>query len=252
MYRNFVIDTEEGAIDLIPLFSGEETCKPRHCFGPYIREHCILHFCLKGKGMLYDKKGAHSVQRGEFFIIHAGEVTRYEADAEDPWHYIWLAFRGSFCERMKALPSVCKTPGDVSQRLEALIHEGVCSPDAYRALLYELAYGIFSKSESEQDPLSRVRRHVRYHYMEKLSVESLSREFGFERSYLYRIFKKRYGLGLKEYIIKVRMEHAKDFLSKGIHVSKAARLVGYTDEFNFSRAYKKFYSKSPKADKCKL
>ena len=87
--------------------------------------------------------------------------------------------------------------------------------------------------------------------MEDISVESISSAFGFERSYLFRIFKKRYEIGLKEHITAVRMQHAKAFLSQGLRVSEAARLVGYTDVFNFSRAYKKFYNNSPKADKCK-
>ena len=250
MYTHFLIDKPENQTDVVPLFVGEEDCAPCHAFGPYIREHYLLHFCLSGKGVLHDKYGAHAVEAGEFFIIRTGEVTRYEADKEDPWHYIWFAFRGNITARFDTLPSVCKTPQGIESRLCALIQAGETVPDPYSAFAYELAHGL-SLSHEAADTLSRLRRYVRYHYMEEITVDELSRAFGFERSYLYRCFKKKYGISLKEYITEVRMRHAREFLSDGRHVGETARLVGYADEFNFSRAYKKYYNKSPKADKCK-
>ena len=250
MFRQYLIYKNEEQKDVIPLFAGEEKCASGHSFGPYIREHYLLHFCLSGKGVLQDKSGEHTVKAGEFFIIRPGEVTLYTADREDPWHYVWFAFRGSITTRFDSLPSVLKTPHGIAERLCALIAAEEESPDIYCAFAYELAHRLSLDYETK-DTLARVHRYVRYHYMEDISVESISSAFGFERSYLFRIFKKRYEIGLKEHITAVRMQHAKAFLSQGMRVSETARLVGYADEFNFSRAYKKFYNKSPKADKCK-
>jgi AraC-like DNA-binding protein len=78
-----------------------------------------------------------------------------------------------------------------------------------------------------------------------LSVEGLAKSYGFERSYLFRMFKARYGVGIKEYIIRVRMRCALQFLEEGAGVSECAHLVGYEDEFNFSKAFKKHYGYSP-------
>ena len=78
-----------------------------------------------------------------------------------------------------------------------------------------------------------------------ITVDSISRLFGFERSYLYRIFKKRYGIGIKEYITEVRMQKAAEFLKDGFSVKESAHMVGYIDEFNFSKAYKSRYGISP-------
>jgi AraC-like DNA-binding protein len=81
--------------------------------------------------------------------------------------------------------------------------------------------------------------------MNTLSVEQLSELFAFERSYLFRIFKARFGIGVKEYLTSVRMERAIGFLSDGHSVSECAALVGYGDEFNFSKAFKKKFGASP-------
>lgn len=250
MFKQANIQRSEGQRDVIPLFAGEERCKPSHAFGPYIREHYLLHFCLSGTGVFYNKDGAHPVHAGEFFIIRTGEVTRYEADAKDPWHYIWIAFRGTVSSRFDALGAVCQTPCGCTKKLKELIDAGEEGSDLYCAFLYELSHAL-SLEGTSQDALTGVHRYIRYHYMEELSVELLSRSFGFERSYLFRSFKRRYGVSVKEYITEVRMHHAKDFLAQGMRVSETARIVGYKDEFNFSRAYKKYYNKSPKADKCK-
>lgn len=248
--KRILIDKPEEQRDVIPLFVGEHRCESGHAFGPYIREHYLLHFCLSGKGVLEDKFGTHPVRAGEFFIIRTGEITRYEADKEDPWHYIWFAFHGNITSRFDALPSVCTSPEGIAERLFSLIRAEEASPDPYSAFAYALAHGL-SLGHEAADALSRLHRYVRYHYMEPLSVEALAKSFGFERSYLYRIFKKRYGISVKDYVTEVRMRHAKDFLTDGRPVGEAARLVGYADEFNFSKAYKKHYNKSPKADKCK-
>ena len=82
--------------------------------------------------------------------------------------------------------------------------------------------------------------------MEPLSVSGLADVFSFERSYLFRIFKERYGVGIKEYITHVRMERAKAYLADGKRVADCAAMVGYTDEFNFSRSFKKQFGISPR------
>ena len=79
----------------------------------------------------------------------------------------------------------------------------------------------------------------------KINVEKISSMFGFERSYLYRLFKKEYGISVKEYIIKVRMDKAKELLKSGSTVADVAELVGYSDEFAFSKAFKKYLGISP-------
>ncbi|MBE5733393.1 MAG: helix-turn-helix transcriptional regulator, partial [Clostridiales bacterium] len=70
--------------------------------------------------------------------------------------------------------------------------------------------------------------------------------FGYERSYLYRIFKNHLGVGIKEYIIKTRMEHAQILLKQGYSVNKTSLAVGYKDQTNFSKAYKKHFGVPPK------
>lgn len=245
MKIDVILDRIDAASDIIPLFVGCERCQPSHEFGPYIRDYHIIHLCLDGEGVLYDKYGEHKISRGELFIIRQGEVTTYRADNEKPWHYLWIAFRGRRTEDFDKAPTVLRYAADLGDRLYEHVSAYVTSPDIYTAALYEILHSVTADGE-RADKLSKIRRYIRYNYMMNITAASVAREFGFERSYLYRIFSKKYGVGVKEYIIKIRMEKARELLLLGMGVAECAHIVGYDDEFNFSRMYKKYYGISPK------
>ena len=83
--------------------------------------------------------------------------------------------------------------------------------------------------------------------MKPLQTSELAALFGFERSHLYRLFKQKLGVGVKEYVTAVRMEKAQEFLRNGHAVGETAHMVGYADEFNFSHSFKKRFGLSPAA-----
>lgn len=231
--------------DISPLFFGRERCESLHSFGPYVRDCYLIHFCLSGRGMLTDKYGEHRISSGELFIIRPGEVTVYTADIDDPWEYIWIAFNGDLASAFDCGSSVMKYPTETVQRLRDAIEREITAPYLYVSLIYELLHSLFSGDGERYDRLSMLRKYIKYNYMTDMKVEALARSFGFERSYLFRIFKKRYGMGIKEYITALRMEKAKSFLADGHSVTETASMVGYSDAFNFSKVYKKYFGFPP-------
>ena len=246
--KNFVIEktNEKG---LIPLFCGNEKCKPCHTFGPFVREYYLIHYCISGQGTLCDKYGEHRVGAGEIFIIREGELTTYYADKKNPWTYTWISFVGDRRLEFDNGGSVYSVPRELCARIMDSTEREECAPEIYQAYLYETLHRIKAPKNEPSDVLSNIRRYVEYNYMMPISVESISTLFGFERSYLYRIFKARYGTGLKEHIIAIRMKKAKELLLIGHSVSSVSSMVGYSDEFAFSKAYKTFVGLSPIAFK---
>lgn len=242
---NLIIEKILNMRDIVPLFTGGEQCESLHRFGPHIRDHYLIHFCLSGKGSLTDRYGTHKVSAGELFIIRPGEVTTYVADKDTPWRYVWLGFSGEGASVFSTDRSVYICPKDVLSRMDELVGAQVSSAEAYAALLYELIYRLFSSRQPVRDKLWEIKKYIEYSYMENINAEGVARTFGFERSYLYRMFKRRYGMGVKEYLIKVRMARAAELLGFGYSVYDCAALVGYGDEFNFSRGFKKHFGVSP-------
>lgn len=239
--REIIIQDNENLTDFVPLFVGNEQCEPSHKFGPYVRDYFLIHVVYKGRGVLYDKYGTHKIGKGKLFIIREGEVTTYIADENEPWEYVWIALKGTCAKRFAVeKSSVYPCPDDLARRFYEYVQEGYSSAAIYNAVIYELVFCLFSQNPSGDVNVSKMKQYINYNYMQnELSVNDIAKKFGFERSYVFRIFKKKYGCGMKEYIIKVRMEQAKRFLDKGYSVSETAFMVGYNDEFNFSRIFKK-------------
>jgi len=236
---NVIINKNNSAGNIFPLFSGYEKCEPSHTFGPHTRDYYIIHFCLSGKGKLCDKYGTHEIKKGELFIIRKGEITVYSADDKEPWEYAWIAFFGDGADLFSTEKSVYTFPFELGEKLKESVFQNNSSPYIYTSVIYELMHLLFCKKEEECDVLSLIKRYIDYNYMSEISVSFLAKSYSFDRSYLFKIFKARYNTGIKEYITNTRMKNAKKFLSDGISVSKCATMVGYADEFNFSRAFKK-------------
>ena len=246
--KEYVIADEDSFDDISPLFVGDEECAPGYQFGPAVRDYYLIHFCLDGKGVLNDKYGTHEIERGEFFVIRPGEVTVYRANEEYPWHYMWIAFSGKKAKKFNTGYSVYPYSEEIGRRLRVLVESDDMTPERYVAVLYDLACELAANDVDQpgsEDKLHKVRKYINYNYMHPLRVDMLAHTFGFERSYLFRIFKARYGLSVKDYITKTRMENAKKLLSGGYTVCETAGMVGYEDEFNFSKAFKNHYGISP-------
>ena len=233
--------------DIYPYIVGHYQCPSMNVFGPSIRKYDIIHFVLGGKGVLHNSKGDHPVKAGELFIIREGEVTTYEADKDEPWEYTWIGFTGERTTIFDNAPDVYKTPSELDKKLCKYVIEDEKSPDIYASILYELLFRLFPDYTVEpiNERIRNVSKFIKSNYMDKISVAQLSTMFGIERSYLYRIFKEKYAIGPKEYLTQVRLENAKLYLQKGYSVTECAYMVGYSDAFSFSKAYKKYHGQSP-------
>lgn len=83
------------------------------------------------------------------------------------------------------------------------------------ALLYELAQGYATREAPSAyvrnaPYLSRLRQILQYldaHHAEKLRVSALAAEMGYNADYLSRFFKKHMGVGLIEYLYRLRLNY---------------------------------------------
>ncbi|MDF2959102.1 MAG: two-component system response regulator [Paenibacillus sp.] len=96
--------------------------------------------------------------------------------------------------------------------------------------------------------------YIGAHYSnEHLSLSHAAGEAGMSDSYFSRCFKEELGLSFIDYVIKLRMEKAKELLeaadSKTYEVAYA---VGYTDYPHFSKSFKKYCGLSPNDYKKRL
>ena len=230
--------------DLNPFVAGWQHCDPGHRFGPYIRRYTLLHYVISGKGTFYARGQVLPVKAGQVFVILPGEVTTYEADRDDPWHYCWVGFDGRLSKRFAELPPVVEAQQeDFAELLD--VKDYVNRECAVAACLFRLYGKLFSPEDRGNDHVKKVENHIQSGYMQNITVESIARELNLDRRYLSRLFKQKTGQTLQEYLIRVRMEEADRCLRSGHSVQATAALCGYADPANFSRMFKKYYGHSP-------
>ena len=74
---------------------GYSTTAPLHSFGPAVRPHYLIHFILNGKGIFQKGDKTYHLETGQGFFIEPDELTFYQADAKEPWEYLWVGFNGT-------------------------------------------------------------------------------------------------------------------------------------------------------------
>lgn len=80
----------------------------------------------------------------------------------------------------------------------------------------------------------------------ELTQANVAEQIGVTPAYLSGIFKKVMGVSMLQYLSMLRLEKARELLlRRDIEVREAASLVGYSDEYYFSRCFKKYYGVSP-------
>lgn len=92
-----------------------------------------------------------------------------------------------------------------------------------------------------------VRKYIEEHYMEEILLGDLALVSHLSASYLSTKFKRETGTSFTDYLIRFRMNKAKELLQqKDITCREAGEAVGYFDYAQFSKMFKKHHGMSPK------
>lgn len=236
--------------ELNPLIFGSHDCPPFHSFGFATRSHCLIHYVVSGKGKYILNGTEYDVNAGQIFIIPAEKLTKYYTES-DPWSYIWIGFDGSLANKFYRLPPVMNINSDIFlTMLDGINNKNVVKEDFLTAKLFELYSLLFyGRNTVSSSYTQTVMNFIENNYMSDISVEAIASGVNLDRRYLSRIFKRDTGKTLREYITEVRLAHATMLLGEGYSVRETASLIGYADQFSFSKAYKKAFNKPPKSDK---
>lgn len=123
------------------------------------------------------------------------------------------------------------------------------------SLLYDLVRNCYAESiSSERLLISPALKYIDLHLGDcDLNVTRLADLCCISTVYFTRLFKKELHQTPYSYITRKRMETARDMLREACSISDIVHLVGYSDIYQFSRAFKKYYGVPPRTMKgCKL
>ncbi len=231
--------------DLNPLTVGEQACPPSYCVGPIARNYVLIHYVLKGRGILYTRGSQYTVEAGQAFLICPNETVTYIADAQNPWQYQWIDFDGDLSKDFSTLPPVFPLHESIFQRAFSRANSNLTSDYHFVSVLFQLYDALFYTEPYINQHVSKIENYIRLHFMHGIRIGELAAQMNLDRSYLSRLFKKKTGRSIQEYLMQVRLEEAVNYLKNGYSVSETAAFCGYENVKNFSRMFKKFHGISP-------
>lgn len=101
-------------------------------------------------------------------------------------------------------------------------------------------------TSSKDSVLDDIIHYIEFNYASNITLENIAPLFGYNSSYLGKIFSKKMGENFNSYIDHIRIEHSKKLLrSKSLKVYQVAESVGYRNVDYFHIKFKKYVGQSP-------
>lgn len=148
----------------------------------------------------------------------------------------------------------------IQERLTAVVSEMV-EKNPYRessldSLLTEILVFIarpfndhtLNRDQNVRLRLPEISNYIENNFKSIISVDEICYRFGYSHAYICKYFKDYYGITMKGYIIKNKMEYAQRLLNQNHSVTQVSDMLCYSSPYNFSKAYKAYFGHSPIKD----
>ncbi|WP_294155670.1 AraC family transcriptional regulator [uncultured Clostridium sp.] len=259
---------KKQSVDLSLCFCGKENCTPGYSFGPAVRSQYVLHYIISGKGYYTVNKKTYTIEKNQGFLIPPDTLTYYEADKEDPWHYMWIGFNGVKAEKYldyanlndnNLIYEYSKDDTLINYINEMLQLKELNSSNELKleGLLYMFMSALVScrKYDSNQKLyksteiyLEKSIEYIENNYCNNIKINDIANYIGINRSYLTHIFKKNINISPQEFLLTYRIDKACSLLkSSDLSIKAVSNSVGYSDPLTFSKIFKKVKNESPKS-----
>lgn len=95
------------------------------------------------------------------------------------------------------------------------------------------------------DGVCRARSFMDEAYAERVTNQALTELAGMSQFHMIRAFRRATGLTPHEYLVNVRVEHARRMLAAGAPIARTARQTGFFDQSHLTRHFKRITGVTP-------
>lgn len=239
-----------------------------------------LVYVLKGSATHWVEQDSAPLRAGDYFIIDPGSEHSYR-DTED-LELVNCLFLSEYIDRaLGDCPSLSSllsnkvlrfgVPVDI-RAADRIFHDGdgtvgrlirqmeweyaarrVGCMEMLRCYLTQvLVCAIRASEEAERtriqhDATMAVVDYLQQHYAQPLSLDNMSRRFGYTPQYLSSLFRKDTGMTIQTFLQRLRVEEACRLMgNRELSLSSIAQAVGYSDAKHFSKVFRQHKGVSPR------
>lgn len=262
-YRSHLRQKTES---LLVVAGGKEICDPGYTVNRRRFPYYGIELVIAGKGTLELGRESYELRSGIIFCYGPESPHRISNDQRSgKLIKYFLDITGKQAERLLVsnhlIGRVCfsTAPTSLSSSFEELTAYGVsespysdtiCSLTA-EALIYKiLQTAIPYQEHTSQSYISytRSKELIERSYLSLNSLQEIAEHCGVGKAYLCRLFARFDHMSPYQYLMRRKMNHAADLLSsRGYQVKEVSSLLGFEDQFHFSRAFKRVMGESPRS-----
>ena len=193
------------------------------------------------------RKVQETLRSLEKYLYHAqSDISAVKLFATD----LYLQVKETMNHRYNAV----SIPFDSNQDIIAFINEQnyLYEITDYFAEQFEEVMSSIGNS-SRDSVLDDILYYIEHNYPSNIKLEGIAALFGYNSSYLGKIFNKTVGESFNSYVDQVRIKHAIELLIENKHkVYEIAEMVGYKNVDYFHKKFKKYVGESPAEYRKKL
>ncbi len=230
--------------ELSPMVIGYQSNPSQGTDAKYVRFFYVVHVVLDGAEEVEIGNERYAIKKGDVFIVKPYVPSIYDFKPNSKLKYAWIGFMGSYGKKLDGVPSVVQVNGNYFDRIKTLVDENeIVYAEPVSEILLELIEEILKSQKNEL--LVSVKDYIDNNFQKEILVEEIAKSFSYNRAYLSRVFKRQYGVSIKEYILNKRLDLALNLLLKGEKVSNVCYKSGFSNPYNFSRYFKEKYGVPP-------
>lgn len=222
-----------------------------------------MEYIIKGTGtVIIDGKTYHP-KAGDIYILPQGKNHLYFSDSENPWTKIWFNAEGSLINALLLSYNptgkiVFNSIGGLEyfEKIHSIGKRSDLSPDekhnAAAIVVHELMQFLYETSQkSNISPEAQVlKNYIDNHISENLTLKKLTELTYLSKSQVIRVFCSNFGKTPYDYILDLKIEHAKNLLlNTNLMIKEIALMLNFCDEHYFSSLFKNKTGQTPSAFK---
>lgn len=222
----------------------------------------VLIFCDEGKGSITIEKEVYTLTKNRLLVIPANTPHSYMADKQYPWSIFWFHFTG---ENVHLYSSIIgkllieeNRLGDREILFEEIYQtlEMGYSPENLEYVSSCLQYLLASFKYSNQyakikdltktDAIEKSILYMKDNLNNRITLDDIAKYVNYSSSYFGALFTEKTSFSPIDYFNQLKIQKACSLLQfSDMKIKEIANLLGYYDQFHFSKSFKQEMELSP-------